>query len=98
MPIFKVTVIGLFSASSRGLTTSSVLLELLALLTELACLLLCARDKKLLADVFIEVLVNDSKLAFDRAHFLNFSVLTLIRAVWDLFAIKGSLVLGSCFL
>ena len=39
-------------------------LEVLALLAELACLLLCSRNEELLTNTFVEVLLDDSKVAF----------------------------------
>ena len=61
--IIKVAVVGLISASRLELA-SSMFLEVLALLAELACLLLCSRNEELLTNTFIEVLLDDSKVAF----------------------------------
>ena len=66
MPVLEVAVVApLAFGLDLGLTVplvTSMLLELLALLAELSCLVLRGRDQELLADVFVEVLVNYGRL------------------------------------
>lgn len=93
MPVLEVAVVAPL-AFSPGLgrtvpLVTSMLLELLALLAELSCLVLRGRDQELLTDLFVEVLVDYGRLPGGGL------VLILLRAVRDILAIVGGLVFGD---
>ena len=73
MPVLKFAMVATLALSlDLDLTVpliTAMLLELLALLAKLSCLVFRGRDQELLANSFVEVLVNYGRLP-DRGHVL----------------------------